>query len=182
MLQVGQKCQNFRVVLFGCIHHFFLLLQNLNPYFQNGGQKTEMAAKKRKTNITGLIIDIRSRVICQNVHSLNRYLIWLLQYAILITSIWPQNSKMAAQNRKTITTGLVINLQSRVICQNVCFLNINANTLLYMIFMISILPPKSKMAAKNCYTNISGFKIDLQSRVICQNLCSLNMGIKVVSN
>ena len=75
MLQVGQKCQNFRVVLFGCIHHFFLLLQNLNPYFQNGGQKTKMAAKKRKTNITGFIIDIRSRVICQNVHCLNRYLI-----------------------------------------------------------------------------------------------------------
>ena len=57
---------------------------------------------------------------------------------------------MAAQNRKTNITGLVINLQSQVICQNVCFLNINANTLLYMIFMISILPPKSKMAAKNC--------------------------------
>ena len=75
MLQVGQKCQNFRVVLFGCIHHFLFLLQNLNPYFQNGGQKTKMAAKKRITNITGLIIDIRSRVICQNVHCLNRYLI-----------------------------------------------------------------------------------------------------------
>ena len=55
---------------------------------------------------------------------------------------------MAAQNRKTNTTGLVINLQSQVICQNVYFLNINANTLLYMIFMISILQPKSKMAAK----------------------------------
>ena len=108
-----------------------------------------MAAKKRKTNITGLIIDIRSRVICQNVHCLNRYLI-LLQYAILTTSIWPQNSKMAAQNRKTITTGHVINLQSQVICQNVCILNIDTNTLLYMIFMNSILPPKSKMAAKNC--------------------------------
>ena len=150
MLQVGQKCQNFRVVLFGRIHHFFfLLLQNLNPYFQNGGQKTKMAAKKRKTNITGLIIDIQSRVICQNVHCLNRYLI-SLQYAILISLIWPQKSKMAAQNRKTNTTGLVTNLQSQVICQNVCFLNINTNTLQYMIFMISILPPKSKMAAKNC--------------------------------
>ena len=57
---------------------------------------------------------------------------------------------MAAQNRKTNTTGLVINLQSQVICQNVYFLNINANTLLYMIFMILILQPKSKMAAKNC--------------------------------
>ena len=89
---------------------------------------------------------------------------------------------MAAQNRKTNTTGLVINLQSQVICQNVCFFNINTNTLLYMIFMISILPPKSKMAAKNCKTNISGFKIDLQSRVICQNLRFLNIGIKVVSN
>ena len=55
---------------------------------------------------------------------------------------------MAAQNRKTNTTGLVINLQSQVICQNVYFLNINANTLLYMIFMILILQPKSKMAAK----------------------------------
>ena len=54
---------------------FFLLLQNLNPYFQNGGQKTKVAAKKRKTNITGLIIDLQSRVICQNVHCLNRYLI-----------------------------------------------------------------------------------------------------------
>ena len=96
---------------------------------------------------------------------------------------------MAAQNRKTSTTGLVIHLQSQVICQNiswliinVCFLNINTNTLLYMIFMISILPPKSKMAAKNCQTNIRGFKIDLQSRVICQNLRFLNKGIKVVSN
>ena len=57
---------------------------------------------------------------------------------------------MAAQNRETITTGLVINLQSQIMCQNVCFLNINTNTLLYMIFMISILPLKSKMAAKNC--------------------------------
>ena len=92
------------------------------------------------------------------------------------------NSKMAAQNRKTNTTGLVINLQSQVICQNVCFLNINTNTLLYIIFMISILPSKSKMAAKNYLTNINGFKIDLQSRVICQNLRFLNMGIKVVSN
>ena len=55
---------------------------------------------------------------------------------------------MAAQSRKTNTTGLVINLQSQVICQNVYFLNINANTLLYMIFMILILQPKSKMAAK----------------------------------
>ena len=58
---------------------------------------------------------------------------------------------MAAQNRKTNTTGLVINLQSQVICQNVCCLNINANTPLYMIFMISILQQKSKMAAKNSY-------------------------------
>ena len=47
---------------------FFLLLQKLNPYFQNGGQKTKMVAKKRKTNTTGLIIDLQSRVICQNVH------------------------------------------------------------------------------------------------------------------
>ena len=75
MLQVGQKCQNFRVVLFGCIHHFFLLLQNLNPYFQNGGQKKKLPPKKRITYITGLIIDIQSRVICQNVHCLNSYLI-----------------------------------------------------------------------------------------------------------
>ena len=160
---------------------FFLLLQNLNSYFQNGGQKTKMAAKKRKTNITGLIIDIPSRVICQNVNCLNMCLIWL-HYAILVTLIWPQNSKMAAQNRKTNTTGLVVNLQSQVICQNVCFLNINTNTLLYMIFMIFILPQKSKMAAKNCQTNISGFKIGLQSRVICRNLRFLNIGIKVVSN
>ena len=82
-----------------------------------------MAAKKRKTNITGLIIDLQSRVICQNVRCLNMYLIWLL-YAIFIISIWPQNSKMAAQNRKTNITELVINLRSRVICQNVCFLYI----------------------------------------------------------
>ena len=54
---------------------FFLLLQNLNPYFQNGGQKTKMAAKNRETNITGLIIDLQSRVICQNVRYLNMYLI-----------------------------------------------------------------------------------------------------------
>ena len=54
---------------------FFLLLQNLNPYFQNGGQKTKMAAKNRETNITGLIIDLQSRVICQNVRCLNMYLI-----------------------------------------------------------------------------------------------------------
>ena len=45
--------------------------------------------------------------------------------------------------------------------------------------MIPILPPKSKMAAKDCKTNISGFIIDLQSRVICQNLRFLNMGIKL---
>ena len=50
---------------------------------------------------------------------------------MLLISIWPQNSKMAVQTRKTNITGLVINLQSKVICQNVCFLNINANTLLY---------------------------------------------------
>ena len=86
---------------------------------------------------------------------------------------------MAAQNRKTNITWLVINLQSQVICQNVCFLYIYTNTLLYMIFMNSILPPKSKMAAKDCETNIIGFIIDLQSRVKCQNLRFLNMGIKL---
>ena len=48
-----------------------------------------------------------------------------------------------------------------------------------MIFMISIFPPKSKMAAKDCETNIIGIIIDLQSRVKCQNLCFLNMGIKL---
>ena len=102
---------------------FFFLLQNLNPYFQNGGQKTKMAAKNRETNITGLIIDLKSRVICQNVRCLNVYLIWPLN-AILIILIWPQKSKMAAQNCKTNITWLVINLRSRVICQNVCFLYI----------------------------------------------------------
>ena len=127
-------------------------------------KKQTWSPKKRKTNITGLIIDLRSRVICQNVRCLNRYLIWL-QYAILIISIWPQNSKMAAQNRKTNITWLVINLQSRVICQHVCFLYRYTNRLQYMIFMISILPPKSKMAAKNCKTNINGFIIDLQCRI-----------------
>ena len=86
---------------------------------------------------------------------------------------------MAAQNRKTNITWLVINLRSRVICQNVCFIYIYTNTLLYMIFMISILLPKSKMAAKDCETNIIGFIIDLQSRVKCQNLRFLNMGIKL---
>ena len=157
---------------------FFLLLQNLNPYFQNGGQKTKMAAKNRETNITGLIIDLQSRVICRNVRCLNMYLIWPLN-AILIILIWPQKSKMAAQNRKTNITWLVINLRSRVICQNVCYFYIYTNTLLYMIFMISILPPKSKMAAKDCETNIIGFIIDIQSRVKCQNLRFLNMGIKL---
>ena len=88
---------------------------------------------------------------------------------------------MAAQNGETNITWLVINLRSRVICQNVCFsyIYIYTNTLLYMFFMISILPPKSKMAAKDCETNIIGFIIDLQSRVKCQNLRFLNMGIKL---
>ena len=69
------KVPKFQGCFVGMYTSFFLLLQNLNPYFQNGGQKTKMAAKKRKTNITGLIIDLQSRVICQNVHCLNRYLI-----------------------------------------------------------------------------------------------------------
>ena len=55
--------------------NFFLLLQNLSPYFKNGGEKTKMAAKKRKTNINRIIIDLKSRVIYQIVHSLKRYLI-----------------------------------------------------------------------------------------------------------
>ena len=82
-----------------------------------------MAAKNRETNIIGLIIDKKSRVICQNVRCLNVYLIWPLN-AILIILIWPQKSKMAAQNCKTNITWLVINLRSRVICQNVCFIYI----------------------------------------------------------
>ena len=84
---------------------FFLLLQNLIFYFQNGGQKTKMAAKKRKTNITGLIIDLQSRVICQNVHCLNRYLIWL-QHAILIISIWPKFPKWPPKTVKQTQLGL----------------------------------------------------------------------------
>ena len=75
LLQAGQKHQNFRAVFCDVYINFFLLLQNLSPYFQNGGQKTKMAAKNRKTNITGFIIDLQSRVICQNVRCLNRYLI-----------------------------------------------------------------------------------------------------------
>ena len=54
---------------------------------------------------------------------------------------------MAAQNRKTNITGLVINLQSQ--CQNVCFEYYCKYTTIYD-FYDSILPPKSKMAAKNC--------------------------------
>ena len=107
---------------------FFSLAAKFKPLFSKWRPKNKNGRQKSITYITGLIIDIQSRVICQNVHYLNRYLIWL-QYAILVTPIWPQNSKMAAQNRKTNTTGLVINLQSRVICQNVYFLNINTNTL-----------------------------------------------------
>ena len=154
-----------------CIHHSFLLAAKFKSLFSKCRPKTKNGRqKKRKTNITGFIID----VICQNVHWLNRYLLWLL-YAISIISIWPKHSKMAAKNRKANLTGLVINLQSRVMCQNVCFyIGIQID---YMIFMISILPPKSKMSAKDCETNISGFIIDLQSRVICQNLRFLNIGI-----
>ena len=76
MLQVGQKCQNFRVVSFGCIHHFFTLAAKFKPLYSKWRpKKQKWAAKKRKTNITGLIIDIQSRVIYQHVHCLNRYLI-----------------------------------------------------------------------------------------------------------
>ena len=75
MLQVGQKCQNFRVVLFGCIHHFFSLAAKFKPLFSKWRPKNKNGRQKRKPNITGLIIDIQSRVICQNVHCLNRYLI-----------------------------------------------------------------------------------------------------------
>ena len=55
---------------------------------------------------------------------------------------------MAAKNRKTNITGLIINLQSRVICQNVCLLYRYPIRLLYIILIISIWSPKSKMAAK----------------------------------
>ena len=75
MLQAGQKCQNSGLFCCDVYINFFLLLLNLSPNFQNGGQKTKMTAKKRKTKITGLIIDLQSRVICQNVNCLNRYLI-----------------------------------------------------------------------------------------------------------
>ena len=84
LLQAGQKHQNCRVVSLGCIHHFFSLAAKFNPYFQNGGQKTKMAAKNRETNITGLIIDLQSRVICQNVRCLNMYLIWPLNAILII--------------------------------------------------------------------------------------------------
>ena len=76
MLQVGQKCQNFRVVLFGCIHHFFSLAAKFKLLFSKWRpKKQKWPPKKRKTNITGLQIDKQSREICQNVHCLNRYLI-----------------------------------------------------------------------------------------------------------
>ena len=110
--------------------------------------KSKMATKNRKTNITGLIINLQSRVICQNVCFLYRYPI-CLRYIISIISIWPPKSKMATKNRKTNITGLIINLQSRVICQNVCFVYRYLIRLLYIISIISVWPPKSKMAAKN---------------------------------
>ena len=133
-------------------------------------KKPKWPPKTVKPNISGLIIYLQSRVICQNVCFLYMYPIRLL-YIILTISIWPPKSKMAAKNRKTNITGLIITLQSRVICQNVCFLYRYPIRLLYIILTISIWPPKSKMAAKNRKTNITGLIIDLQSRVICQNVC-----------
>ena len=85
---------------------------------------------------------------------------------------------MAAKNRKTNITGLVIDLPSRVICQNVCFyIGIQLSTI--HDFNHFHMAAKIQNGSQNCATNISGFIIDLQSRVICQNVCFINMGIKL---
>ena len=128
-----------------------------------------MAAKNRKTNITGLIIDLQSCVISQNVRFLYRYPIRLL-YIILMISIWLPKSKMAAKNCKTNVSGfIIIDIHNRVICQNVCFLKWYKIRLLFIILIIPIWPPKSKMAAKSI-NDICGFT-HLMKWKCCYLLC-----------
>ena len=66
----------FQGCFVGMYTSFFSLAAKFKPLFSKWRPKNKNGRqKKRKTNITGLIIDLQSRVICQNVHCLNRYLI-----------------------------------------------------------------------------------------------------------